>query len=122
MQNLDEFRGSEPHIFLRSPQGDFVALLLNFDAQGVALKSNTGAHGAIDLDRVIGRCTQGFLRDSHRFVGRREIEISARRSQDRLLCVRIETVASCFCKLMGFERFENCVADVGLRETVPPGA
>src|SRR6266480_7022480 len=76
MQNLDEFRGSEPHIFLRSPQGDFVALLLNFDAQGVALKSNTGAHGAIDLDRVIGRCTQGFLRDSHRFVGRREIEIS----------------------------------------------
>ena len=119
MQNLDEFRGSEPHIFLRSPQGDFVALLLNFDAQGVALKSNAGAHGAIDLDRVIGRCTQGFLRNSHRFVGRREVEISARRSQDRLLRLRIETVASCFCKLMGFERFENCVADVGLRENSP---
>src|SRR5436190_1052273 len=28
-------------------------------------------------------------------------------------------VASCFCKLMGFERFENCVADVGLRENSP---
>ena len=50
-----------------------------------------------------------------------EIEIAARGGEDCLLLLRIDTVSSRFRKLMRFERFENCIADVGLRGNRPAG-
>ena len=44
-----------------------------------------------------------------------EIEIATRGRQNCFLLLRAETVASCFRQLVSFERFENRVADVGLR-------
>ena len=46
---------------------------------------------------------------------RGQIEIAARGLEDCLLLLRVEPVASGVRKMMGLERFENCVADVGLR-------
>src|SRR6266567_7356314 len=116
MQNLNQFRGSEPHVFFCSSQCNLITLLLHFDAQRVTFERNARVYGAIGLGRVIGLCSQRFTRNSHRFMRSGEIEIAARGREDRFLLLRAETVASGFLKLVSFERFENRVADFGLSE------
>src|SRR5437899_13011381 len=44
-----------------------------------------------------------------------QIEIAARSGEGCLLLLGIETVSSSFRKLVSFERFENCVTEIGLR-------
>src|SRR5207249_11578705 len=95
------------------------AWLLHFDAQGVAFKSDTRVHGAGGLRRVVARCPQCFTRNSEGLVRGGEIEISARGGEDCLLLLRIEAVAGGFRKLMRFERFENRVADLRVRDDHP---
>ncbi len=121
MQNLNELCRSKSRIFFRSPQRDLVALLLHFHAQRITFESDARAHRAVDLGCVVARCPQRFTRNSDRFVRGGQIEIPARASEDCLLLLRIEAVASSFRKLMGFERSKNCVADIGLSGDRPAG-
>lgn len=83
-------RGGDFALLARLSQCLPAAPGLDFRAQGIAAKRNADGDGLLHLARVILRDRDGFLGGVHGCLGARELEVTLRSGEHRVLSLRLE--------------------------------